>query len=95
MASDGTGAICSPPEGGTYSSSSGCPSTRSSRTGPPGLHQGRAADLDREIERLHLLGAAMAWEETFPPPVASQYRNVVMRDPEGNEFCLGAGEVPG
>jgi hypothetical protein len=37
----------------------------------------------------------VAWEETFPPHVASKYRNVVMRDPEGNEFCLGAGETPG
>jgi hypothetical protein len=37
------------------------------------------------------LGASIAWEEDFPPEVAGTYRNVVLRDPEGNEFCLGAG----
>ena len=46
--------------------------------------------LDEEIERLQGLGATIAWEEEFPPDVAANYRNVVLRDPEGNEFCLGA-----
>jgi predicted enzyme related to lactoylglutathione lyase len=45
-------------------------------------------DLDAEIERLGALGATVAWEEEDLPP---GYRNVVLRDPEGNEFCLGAG----
>jgi predicted enzyme related to lactoylglutathione lyase len=44
------------------------------------------ADLDTEIERLCALGASEAWEEDLPPG----FRNVVLRDPEGNEFCLGA-----
>ena len=44
-------------------------------------------DLDAEIERLGALGATVAWEEEDLPP---GYRNVVLRDPEGNEFCLGA-----
>ncbi|MGH9191186.1 MAG: GNAT family N-acetyltransferase [Acidimicrobiales bacterium] len=35
----------------------------------------------------------MAWEEEFPPDVAAVYRNVVLRDVEGNEFCLGAGKI--
>ena len=34
------------------------------------------------------------WEEQFPPELAEHYRNVVLRDPEGNEFCLGAGQPP-
>jgi predicted enzyme related to lactoylglutathione lyase len=44
------------------------------------------ADLDAEIERLCGLGATVAWEEDDLPPGV---RNVVLRDPEGNEFCLG------
>ena len=47
-----------------------------------------------EIERLFGLGATLAWEEEFPPEIAAQYRDVVLRDVEGNEFCLGAGEMP-
>ena len=44
------------------------------------------ADLDAEIARLCGLGATVAWEEDLPPG----FRNVVLRDPEGNEFCLGS-----
>ena len=54
------------------------------------LHLGTntmGADLDTEIERLLALGATVAWEEEFPDTWT--YRNVVLRDPEGNEFCLG------
>jgi hypothetical protein len=40
------------------------------------------------------LGATVAWEEQFPSEVAATCRNVVLRDVEGNEFCLGAGRVP-
>jgi hypothetical protein len=40
---------------------------------------------------LQRLGATLAWEEEFPPEVAKRYRNVVMRDVEGNEFCLSGG----
>ena len=47
----------------------------------------RADDIDAEIERLVAIGAAVAWEEEFPP--GWPYRNVVLRDPEDNEFCLG------
>jgi hypothetical protein len=33
------------------------------------------------------LGASIAWEEDFPPEWP--YRNVVLRDVEGSELCLG------
>ena len=52
------------------------------------VHLGtRADDIDMEVERLVSIGATVAWEEQFPP--GWPYRNVVLRDPEGNEFCLG------
>lgn len=53
------------------------------------LHLGTCAtdDLDAEIERLKRLGATFLWEEEFPPEWP--YRNVVLADIEGNEFCLG------
>ena len=46
------------------------------------------AELNQQIERLVAMGAEVAWEETFPPEWP--YRNVILRDPEGNEFCLGS-----
>ena len=46
------------------------------------------AALDEQIDRLVAMGAEVAWEETFPPEWPG--RNVVLRDPEGNEFCLGS-----
>ena len=52
------------------------------------VHLGtRADDIDSEVARLIALGASLAWEEDFPQ--GWPYRNVVLRDPEGNEFCLG------
>jgi len=53
------------------------------------LHLGHetAIGLDAEMARLEALGAVFAWEEDFEGD--EHYRNVVMRDPEGNEFCLG------
>ena len=52
------------------------------------LHLGtRSDDIDGEMSRLMRLGATVAWEEEFPGDWP--YRNVVLRDPEGNEFCLG------
>ena len=52
------------------------------------LHLGtRTDDIDAEVQRLVMIGAALAWEEEFPPEWP--YRNVVLRDPEENEFCLG------
>jgi predicted enzyme related to lactoylglutathione lyase len=46
------------------------------------------AELDEQIERLVSMGAEVAWEKKFPPEWP--YRNVILRDPEGNEFCLGS-----
>ena len=52
------------------------------------VHLGmRTDDVDAEVDRLIALGASAAWEEDFP--AGWPYRNVVLRDPEGNEFCLG------
>lgn len=59
-----------------------------------GCSAGTLEDLEAEIERLLSLGATIAWEEHFPPDVAARYRIVVLRDPEGNECCLGAGALP-
>jgi hypothetical protein len=96
VAPDGAGAVCGPAEGGTYLEFIKVPEEKAVKNR---VHLGCKVDtleaLDHEIERLQLLGASVAWEEAFPPQVASRYRNVVMRDPEGNEFCLGAGTLPG
>jgi len=52
------------------------------------LHLGLSTgDLDGEIERLTSLGATFLYEEAFP--AEWPYRNCVLSDPEGNEFCLG------
>jgi len=59
--------------------------------GPPG--GGTLDELEDEIERLVDLGATIAWEEEFDPAVAEHYRNLVLLDPEGNEFCLGGGQL--
>ena len=43
-----------------------------------------AVDVQASLDRLV---ATIAWEEDFPAEPG--YRNVVLRDPEGNEFCVG------
>jgi hypothetical protein len=95
VAADGGGAICGPPAGGTYLEFIRVPEAK---VGKNRVHLGCAAPsfdaLDAEIERLLGLGATIAWEEEFPPEVAATYRNVVLRDPEGNELCLGGGTFP-
>lgn len=89
---DGSGAICGPPGGGTYLEFIRVPEGKVVKNR---MHLGCAVstleELDAEIARLHALGATLAWEEEFPPAVAARYRNVILRDVEGNEFCLGAG----
>jgi hypothetical protein len=90
-ADDGTGAICGPPDGGTYLEFIRVPEDKVVKNR---VHLGCGVpwpELEAEIERLVGLGASIAWEEEFPPEVAAGYRNLVLRDPEGNEFCLGAG----
>ena len=57
------------------------------------VHLGLSTEeLDQQIERLVSMGAEVAWEETFP--AEWPYRNVILRDPEGNEFCLGTETAP-
>ena len=44
----------------------------------------RCDDLDAEVARLVGLGATVAWDIVLD----AGYRNVTLRDPEGNELCL-------
>jgi hypothetical protein len=91
-AGDGSGAVCGPPGGGTYLEFVRVPEAKSQKNRVHlGCTAGPLAALDGEIARLEALGATIAWEEEFPAQIAASYRNVVMRDVEGNEFCLGAG----
>ncbi|MFZ6003649.1 MAG: VOC family protein [Actinomycetota bacterium] len=95
VAEDGTGAICGPRGGGTYLEFVRVPEAKTVKNRIHlGLSAGTLAELDTEIDRLLALGAAIAWEEEFPRHVAAVYRNVILRDPEGNEFCLGGGKQP-
>ena len=95
VAPDGSGAICGPPAGGWYLEFVKVPEPKAVKNR---VHLGGGVDalddLDAEIERLVGLGASVAWEETFPIEVATVYRNVVLRDVEGNEFCLSGGALP-
>lgn len=88
-------AVVGPPEGGIFLEFVPVPEAKA---GKNRLHLGCGVDglddLDAEMARLQALGATIAWEEEFPPDVAATFRNVVLRDPEGNEFCLGAGTYP-
>ena len=87
-----TGAGCGPTDGGLYLEFVRVPEGKQVKNRVHlGCSAGELHDLDAELERLHALGATIAWEEEFPSEVADRFRNVVMRDPEGNEFCLGAG----
>ena len=91
-APDGSGAICGPPDGGTYLECIRVPEPKTVKNRMHlGLTAGPLDALDAEIARLEALGATVAWEEEFPPAVAERYRNVILRDPEGNEFCLSGG----
>jgi hypothetical protein len=91
---DGSGALCGPKEGGLYLEFVKVPEPKGVKNR---VHFGCAAgaldELDAEIGRLQALGATVAWEEQFPAEVAVRYRNVVMRDVEGNEFCLSGGAL--
>lgn len=60
-----------------------------------GCTAGTLAELETELERLGALGATLAREEEADPEIAADYRDLVLRDPEGNEFCLGGGVMPG
>jgi hypothetical protein len=93
-ADDGSGAICGPPTGGVYLEFVRVPEAKTVKNRVHlGCSAGGLEELDREIDRLRTLGASVAWEEEFEPGIASRYRNVVLRDPEGNEFCLSGGSA--
>jgi len=88
---DNEGAVCTPPGNSIYLEFVRVPESKTIKNR---LHLGCSAidltALDEELARLQSLGASVAWEEEFPPDVAAIYRNVILRDVEGNEFCLGA-----
>jgi predicted enzyme related to lactoylglutathione lyase len=95
VAADGSSAMCGPLEGGLYLEFVRVPEDKTVKNRVHlGCTAGTLDDLESEIERLLALGATIAWEEEFPPEMAARYRNLVLRDPEGNEFCLGAGTPP-
>jgi hypothetical protein len=92
---DGSGAICGPRTGGPYLEFIRVPEGKIVKNR---VHLGCTSEsldaLDAELRRLQDLGASIAWEEAFPPETAAVYRNVVLRDIEGNEFCLSGGSLP-
>ena len=91
---DGIGAVCRPSSGAAYLEFIRVPEGKVVKNRVHlGCSAGRLDQLDDELDRLKALGATIAWEEEFPPDVAAVYRNVVLRDVEGNEFCLGAGSM--
>jgi hypothetical protein len=91
---EGLGAVSRPPGGGVYLEFIRVPEGKVVKNRVHlGCSAGRLDQLDAELGRLQGLGATIAWEEEFPPDVAAVYRNVVLRDVEGNEFCLGAGNM--
>ncbi len=93
-ADDSSGAICGPPSGGWYLEFVRVPEAKTGKNRVHlGCSAGRLEVLDAEIERLCRLGATVAWEESFAPEIAATYRNVILRDPEGNEFCLSGGDA--
>lgn len=95
VADDASGALCGPPTGGCYLEFVRVPEPKRTKNRVHlGLSAGRLDDLDAEIDRLRALGATIAWEEEFAPSIAAAYRNVVLRDVEGNEFCLSGGTIP-
>ena len=93
-AADGSGAVCGPAAGDMYLEFVRVPEDKVVKNRVHlGCAAGRLGDLDAELARLIGLGATIAWEEEFPEAIAARYRNVVLRDVEGNEFCLAAGSL--
>jgi len=95
VAAGGGGAICRPAGGGPYLEFIRVPEQKTIKNR---LHFGcTVGALDRfdpEFERLLALGAKLVWKEVFPSEVDGHYRNWILVDPEGNEFCLGGGTWP-
>jgi predicted enzyme related to lactoylglutathione lyase len=96
VSDSGDGATCRPPDGGAYLEFIRVPEEKSVKNRLDlGCNAGTLDELEEELSRLQALGATIAWEEEFPPDVGTRYRNVILRDVEGNEFCLGAGDSGG
>jgi hypothetical protein len=94
-AEDGSGALSGPSTGGVYLEFVRVPESKMIKNRVHlGCSAGTLTELEDTIERLRGLGATIAWEETFPPEISTVYRNVVLRDVEGNEFCLSGGQLP-
>ena len=92
---DGIGAICGPPSGGSYLEFIRVPERKTVKNRVHlGCSAGTLDQLDVELIRLQALGASIAWEEDFPSEIAAVYRNVILRDVEGNEFCISGGSLP-
>jgi catechol 2,3-dioxygenase-like lactoylglutathione lyase family enzyme len=93
--SGGSRAVCRPSGDGTFIEFIQVPEAKTAKNR---LHFGCSAgtldDFDAEFARLQSLGAELAWREDFGAEINSHYRNWVLRDPEGNEFCLGGGDWP-
>lgn len=95
VAPDGGGAVCLPPESGTYLEFIRVPEPKSAKNRLHlGCNAGTLAGFDAEYERLVGLGATLAWREVFGDDVDEHYRNWILLDPEGNEFCFGGGTWP-
>ncbi|MGZ8752399.1 MAG: VOC family protein [Acidimicrobiia bacterium] len=96
VAPDGASAICGPAGGGSYLEFVRVSEDKIVKNRVHlGCDAGSLDNLRADLDRVVALGATIAWEEAFPPEVAARYRNLVLRDPEGNEFCLGGGTAPG
>lgn len=94
-APDGGAAVCGPTDGGINLEFVRVPEPKTTKNR---LHLDCTTesidDFEDEFERLRSLGAELAWREDFGPEIDPHYRNWVLRDPEGNEFCLGGGTWP-
>ncbi len=95
VSAGGGGAVCGPAEGGVYLEFIRVPEAKTVKNRMHlGCTVGSIDAFDDEYARLVELGAELAWREEFGPDIEPHYRNWVLRDPEGNEFCLGGGEWP-
>ncbi len=92
---NGGGAVCGPPGGGLYLEFIRVPESKVVKNRLHlGTTTGSVEEHQAEVDRLVGLGARIGWKERFGPEVDPHYRNWVLLDPEGNEFCLGGGSWP-
>lgn len=95
ISAGGAGATCGTADAALYIEFVRVPEPKSSKNRLHfGCHVESIDQYDDEFRRLAALGASLAWKEVFAPEVEPSYRNWVLYDPEGNEFCLGGGTWP-